>query len=96
MRGIYKVLILALVVAACLAPFASSSPDGLEKVAHDLGFIEKGAGDPYIQSPVPDYTFPGIKNPGLATAAAGVVGTAATFGVMYALAKAMKRKSPKA
>lgn len=96
MKGIYKILIIAFIVASFLAPFASSNPDGLEKVAHDLGFIEKGEGDPVIQSPVPDYTFPGIENQGLATAMAGIAGTAVTFGAAYGLAKLMKRNKDKA
>lgn len=96
MKNIYKVLLLALVVAALLSPFASSSPDGLERVAEDLGFIEKGEGEPIIESPVPDYTFPGIKNESVGTAAAGVAGTLATFGVMYGLAKSIEKKKAKA
>ncbi|MCL5057698.1 MAG: PDGLE domain-containing protein [Actinobacteria bacterium] len=93
MKKIYKVLLLALIVAAILSPFASSSPDGLERVAEDLGFLEKGEGEPIIASPVPDYVFPGIENESIATAIAGVMGTLTTFGVMYGLAKVTKRKS---
>lgn len=93
MKGIYKVLLLALIVAAFLSPFASSSPDGLERVAEDLGFLDKGEGDPVIKSPIPDYVFPGIENEAVATAAAGVAGTLATFAVMYGLAKSIGKKS---
>lgn len=75
----------ALIVAAFASPFASSSPDGLEKVAEDKGFLEKGTS--YISSPIPDYTMPGISHAGVATAAAGVIGTIITFGVMYGLSK---------
>ena len=75
----------AVIIAAFASPFASSSPDGLEKVAEDKGFLEKGTS--YISSPVPDYLFPGITNEGVATAAAGVIGTILTFGVMYGLSK---------
>lgn len=75
----------ALMVAAFASPFASSSPDGLEKVAEDKGFLHKGSS--YISSPIPDYLFPGITNEGVATALAGVLGTVLTFGVMYSLSK---------
>ncbi|MFZ5651029.1 MAG: PDGLE domain-containing protein [Bacillota bacterium] len=92
----YRVLLLALIVAAFLSPFASSSPDGLERVAEDLGFLEKGEGDPIMKSPIPDYVFPGIENESAATAAAGVTGTLLTFGVMYGLAKSIGKKSAKA
>ncbi|MDA8228797.1 MAG: PDGLE domain-containing protein [Desulfitobacterium hafniense] len=93
MKGIYKILILALIVAAFLSPFASSSPDGLEKVAEDLGFIDKSNESPIIKSPFPDYVFPGIKNEGAATAVAGIAGTLITFGVMVGLAKTVGKKT---
>ncbi|MFZ5634096.1 MAG: PDGLE domain-containing protein [Bacillota bacterium] len=92
MKGVYKVLLLALIVAAFLSPFASSSPDGLERVAEDLGFLDKGEGEPIIKSPIPDYVFPGIENESVATTAAGVTGTLITFGAMYGLAKSIGKK----
>ncbi|MCL6559063.1 MAG: PDGLE domain-containing protein, partial [Firmicutes bacterium] len=57
---------------------------------------DKGEGDPVIKSPIPDYVFPGIENESVATAAAGVTGTLIAFGVMYGLAKTVRKKSPKA
>lgn len=92
MKPVYKVLLVALLIAACLSPLASSSPDGLERVATDLGFIDKGEGDPAIKSPFPDYLFPGIENEALATATAGVAGTLVTFGAMYGLARVVRKK----
>ena len=35
-------LLIAFVLAIVLSPFASSSPDGLEKVGEDKGFIHGG------------------------------------------------------
>ena len=55
-----------------LAPFASSSPDGLERVAEDQGFIGTARDAPY--SVIADYVFPGIGNEALATVVAGVIG----------------------
>lgn len=95
MKGIYKILILALIIAALLSPFASSSPDGLERVAEDLGFIEKGSQVPIINSPIPDYIFPWINNEGVATALAGVIGTLITFGIMFVIANMIKHKNSK-
>jgi len=37
-----------------LSPFASSHPDGLERVAEDLGFIEE-ANTGFAWSPIADY-----------------------------------------
>ncbi|MFH1854041.1 MAG: PDGLE domain-containing protein, partial [Candidatus Omnitrophota bacterium] len=36
----------ALILAFVVSPFAASSPDGLEKVAADNGFLEKGETEP--------------------------------------------------
>lgn len=85
-RGVWTFLLVAVVVALFLSPFASPFPDGLEKVAFDIGFLERGEGKAVIQSPIPDYTFPGISNEKVATSVAGVVGTLLTFGVMYGVA----------
>ena len=46
----------------------------------DKGFLEKGEVEPAVTSPVPDYAWPGIKDEGLATSAAGMAGTLVTFG----------------
>jgi cobalt/nickel transport protein len=87
-------LVIALFLAGIISIFASSSPDGLEKVAENLGFLEKGEGDPTLKAPVPDYAMPGIKNEKLATGIAGIVGTLILFGLGYGLATVIKsRKS---
>jgi cobalt/nickel transport protein len=77
----------AAVVAALLSPFASTSPDGLEKVAETQGFAAKAT--VIIKTLIPDYLMPGISNKAVATAAAALVGTIATFGIVYAAAKAL-------
>jgi len=92
-----KEIIFGLAVAICLvlliSPFASPWPDGLEKVAEDKGFLEKGEGDPIFASPIPDYKWPGLKNPVLATSVAGVFGTVLLFIFVYALAIVIGRKT---
>jgi hypothetical protein len=80
------VTILALAVAIGLAtavsPFASASPDGLEKVAEQKAFLDEGRLASVQESaPVPDYAFPGIDDPRLATALAGFAGTLLVFGL---------------
>jgi hypothetical protein len=95
---IFVALALALAVglATAVSPFASSSPDGLEKVAEEKRFLEEGrlAG---IQedSPIPDYAFPGVENERLATGLAGFVGTLAVFAIGYGLAVTVRRRTPR-
>jgi hypothetical protein len=69
-------LALAIGLAVVASPYASSSPDGLEKVAESNGFIDDGRLHSLQESsPVPDYAFPGVDDPRVATALAGLVGT---------------------
>jgi len=83
-------LLAAILLALVLSPFASSWPDGLERVAEDKGFIEKGHVKPALRSLVPDYILLGIKNKKVATALAGVLGTLLVFGVAYGLAALLR------
>jgi len=82
-------LILALFLAI-LSPLASSSPDGLEKVAEDKGFIDTALEASY--EIIPDYVMPGIANDAVATILAGIIGTLVLFGIGYGLAKLLKAK----
>ena len=80
-RDVILGLAAALLLAIAISPFASSSPDGLERVAEDKGFLEKGEGEPALSSPIPDYSMPGIKHEGLATSLGGAAGTILVFGL---------------
>lgn len=86
-------LALAVGLAVAVSPWASPSPDGLEKVAEDKGFLESGR--PHAvqdESPIPDYAFPGIENERLATGVAGFVGTLGVFVVAFGLAFLLRRR----
>ena len=92
MKNLFPFLLVAvgvcLLLAAFLAPFASSSPDGLERVAEDQGFLERAEGKQVWQAaPVPDYEMPGVGGSGIATALAGVAGTLIVFGLALGLGR---------
>jgi len=87
-RWVVAGLVLALAVAL-LAPLASTYPDGLERVAEDLGFIGAAQDTPY--QVIPDYVFPGIPNQALATIVAGLVGTLLVAGIAFAVARLRRR-----
>lgn len=86
--------ILALAVAVGLAsaasPYASSSPDGLEKVAADQAFLERGERQ---ASPAPDYAFPGVDDLRVATGLSGFVGTLVVFGLGYGIARGSRLRA---
>ena len=84
---------LIVIVAAFISPFASTHPDGLERVAQDKGFLQKGAGSEVISSPIAHYQFPWVGNEAVAKSVAGVSGTMVTFGAVYGLGKLVKRKN---
>ena len=92
---LFVVLALALAVglAVGLSPYASASPDGLERVAEEQGFLESGRLAPIQEdAPIPDYAFPGIENQRLATGTAGFVGTLAVFLTAYGTANVLRRR----
>ncbi|MGB9597444.1 MAG: PDGLE domain-containing protein [Candidatus Poribacteria bacterium] len=91
-RDIIIGIVVSMFLAGLISIFASSWPDGLEKVAEDIGFLEKGEVEPPIKSPIPDYTFPGIKNEKLATSISGILGTAVVFVLGYGVSALIKRK----
>ena len=91
--------ILALAVAVGLAsaasPYASSSPDGLAKVAADQRFLERGELHAVQEeSPAPGYAVPGVDDPRVATGLAGFLGTLVVFGLGYGVAAVSRGRRP--
>jgi len=86
-KTITIVLVVAFAVAFLASIFASAFPDGLEKVAETLGFIETAKDTPGM---MPDYLFPGIKSEVWATIVAGIIGTAIVFAFFLGAAYVMK------
>lgn len=95
---VFVVVALAVAVGlgTAVSPYASSSPDGLEKVAETKSFIDDGKLHSIQEdAPIADYAFPGIDNPRVATGAAGFVGVLFVFGFGYALAFVLRRRGPR-
>jgi hypothetical protein len=73
-------LAVAILLSAALAPFASSAPDGLERVAAEQGFADRGRLAPVQRrAPAGGYAFPGIDDAHVATGLAGLAGALAVF-----------------
>jgi cobalt/nickel transport protein len=88
-------IILAAGIAVFLSPWASSWPDGLERVAENLGFLKKAEGpgvSVWEKSPLPDYKLPGVQNERWATGLAGLVGTIAITALAWGLARLLKKR----
>ena len=86
---------LALIIAFFLSPLASPLPDGLERVAENLGFLKKAEGPGVLvweKSPLPDYRLPGVQDERWATGLAGLVGTLAITAIAWGLARLLKKR----
>ena len=74
-----------------ISPFASADPDGLERVAEDLGFLETGQSAPF--SIIPDYTIPFLGETSFSTVLAGLVGIVVVAAIVVLIGRGMKAKS---
>jgi cobalt/nickel transport protein len=89
--GLLVTIGLALVVSG----FASSSPDGLEKVATDKNFLETARDHLFADGPLADYAVKGVGNERLSTGLSGLIGVLVTFGVgwaLFALVRALRSR----
>ncbi|WP_208619013.1 energy-coupling factor ABC transporter permease [Streptomyces hygroscopicus] len=71
----------ALLCAGVVSFYASASPDGLEKVAHDKGIDKKAEDHAAKDSPLADYGVKDISDARLSGGLAGVIGVGATLAV---------------
>lgn len=82
---IWTGLLVAVVLATVVALFASSSPDGLEKVAEDTGFASTAQDSAVAGSPLADYQVGGADSDSATwrSVVAGVAGLAIMGGVAF-------------
>lgn len=74
-----------------LSPLASADPDGLERVAGDLGFLSNGASAPFHL--IPNYTLSFLGNTPLSTILSGLIGVAVVGAIIVLLGHGMRAKS---
>lgn len=78
-------LLVSLLLAGVVSFYASSHPDGLEKVAEEIGFIETAKDPATAGSALADYGVAGVENERASVGIAGVLGVAATGAVATGL-----------
>lgn len=89
-RGwIYAGVVISL-LAVVLSPFASADPDGLERVAEDMGFLQLGESAPY--QILPGYTIPFLGDTALSTVVAGLVGALVLLGLMIVIGQTLRKR----
>ncbi len=94
MKGRWFVLgavTLVVVLAGFVSYYASTSPDGLNKIAADQGLATSS---PPISAttPLAGYDVTGVGNPRASKAVAGVVGVAVTFAISGGLVVIVRRR----
>lgn len=91
-RGWLVPVVSIILVAGVLSLFASAWPDGLERVAENLGFIKLAEEVRVIvPTPLADYGIQGLG--AIGTSIAGLIGATACFAVAFGIAKVMKPKN---
>jgi cobalt/nickel transport system permease protein len=72
-----------------LAPLASANPDGFERVAMNIGFLERGIEAPY--EIFPDYTIPVLGETALSIILSGIIGIVVVVAVTILLVRLIRR-----
>lgn len=88
-------LVVTVGLAFFVSPLASGSPDGLERVSIDQGFADTADDHALDEGPLAGYGVKGVKDEGLSTGLAGVIGVAVTFGagmVLFGLLRTMRAR----
>jgi cobalt/nickel transport protein len=90
MKNVGKLLIIIIAGLAVLIPFASTYPDGLEKVAESLGVKES---QPLWEGLMPDYTLHTVDNPYLTKLISGLTGIIIVFLTAYGIGAVISRRN---
>ena len=85
-------VIIIVALSALAIPFASESPDGLEKVAGEKGFLSSSSetGSTLFTAPFPDYRIPGIGDK-TSSVVSGIAGALAMFCIGWGIAALLKK-----
>lgn len=86
-------VVVSLLLAGVLSWYASSSPDGLERVAEDKGFSQTSRDSRSADSPLAGYGTEGVEDERLSSGLAGVIGVVVTGLVMGGLVLVLRRRS---
>ena len=89
-------LLVAVLLVIFVAPRASSSPDGLEKVAAEQGIDRDARPSAVADGPLADYGVKGVDHEAVGTVVAGLVGIAVTFIVVVGAMWLLRRRRSRA
>jgi cobalt/nickel transport system permease protein len=90
-RGWVIAGVLITLIVVLLSPLASASPDGLERVAEDMGFIGASQSAPY--QVIPDYTVPFLGSTPISTIVAGAIGVMVVLALAFLAGRSLQKKT---
>jgi cobalt/nickel transport protein len=85
-------VLVALALAGFVSYYASGSPDGLEYVAEQTGFLDTAEEHDAADGPLAGYSADGVDDPRLSGGVAGVVGALVVLVVAGGLAFLVRRR----
>ena len=85
-------ILVSIIVAGFISYYASSAPDGLEKVAEEKGFLDTAKDSANSDSFLADYGIAGIDNERLSVGLSGLIGVIATLSVSLLIFKTLAKK----
>jgi cobalt/nickel transport system permease protein len=83
--------VLIALAVVLLSPLASAHPDGLERVAKDMGFLGTAQSAPF--QILPDYTVPFLGTTPLSTIVAGMIGALVVLAIAFITGRSLQKKS---
>ncbi len=81
----------SLALAGGLSYYASSHPDGFEKSAGEIGFLDTAKESPLKDSPLAEYGVAGVENERISGGLAGVIGVASTAAISFGIFDGLRR-----
>ncbi|HEY7507108.1 MAG TPA: energy-coupling factor ABC transporter permease [Nitrososphaera sp.] len=83
--------VLIALAVVLLSPLASAFPDGLERVAENMGFLGTAQSAPF--QILPDYTVPFLGETPLSTIVAGMIGALVVLAIAFMTGRSLQKKS---
>ncbi len=94
---VFAGIVISLFIAGFVSYYASSSPDGLEKVAGDQGFLASATDSANAGLPTAGYGIEGVDSERLSVGLAGILGVVViaivAFGLFYFLGRGKKESA---
>ncbi len=94
---VFAGIVISLFIAGFVSYYASSAPDGLEKVAGDQGFLASATDSANAGLPTAGYGIEGVDSERLSVGLAGILGVVViaivAFGLFYFLGRGKKESA---